>query len=75
MLTWNFSTYAIVLLFSAGFAGLTAYYAWKQNSRLSRNFALLMIAIAIWSFADSLEAAVIEIPVKIFFGKSQIDKI
>lgn len=68
-MNWEFSGYAFLLFLSASTAVLVAFMAWQRHNRLSKYFAFLMLAVAIWSLADGLSSAVVEIPVKILFGK------
>jgi diguanylate cyclase (GGDEF)-like protein/PAS domain S-box-containing protein len=70
MAQWHFGLIPILLFCSAGFAVLIASIAWTRRSiPESRTIALLMIALAVWSVANALEAAAAEQSTKVFWSK------
>lgn len=70
MAQWHFGLIPILLFCSAGFAVLIASIAWtRQSIPESRTIALLMVALAVWSVANALEAAATQLHTKIFWSK------
>ncbi len=56
MIDWQFSLYAITLLFTAIFAALISYFAWQRRGTTGRRtLAYLMLAILIWAITNLFE--------------------
>ncbi|NTV36670.1 MAG: diguanylate cyclase [Anaerolineaceae bacterium] len=69
-MTWNFVPYSIILLLTTAISLVTAMVAWQRRSvNVARTLAYIMLAVAWWTFCASLEAAVVELPVKILLSK------
>jgi|GEM_PF-2529725 len=69
-MTWQYSEYAHLLLFTAIFAFIAAIYAWRrQVNSVSAPFIFLSLSIAEWTFFRALQISVVEIPAKILWAK------
>ncbi len=69
-MTWNYTVYAAVLHISAILSILVGFLAFRRrNSPGVKVLALLMFAVAEWSLASGLEAAVVGIQYKIIWSK------
>lgn len=69
-MTWQYSNYAHVMLFTATLALIIAAYAWRrQTNSVSTPFIFLSLAVAEWTFFRALQASIIEIPAKILWAK------
>ncbi|MBL7163287.1 MAG: PAS domain S-box protein, partial [Anaerolineales bacterium] len=70
MTNWQSAVYPILLLFTASFAALIAYFALRRRATLgSRTLALLMFAISEWAFANVLEASAMNISTKVLWSQ------
>jgi PAS domain S-box-containing protein len=69
-MTWHFQTYAVAYIVNALFAALFCIFAWRRRSTPGAvAFALLMLAIADWTFLRALEATVVETWAKVLWAK------
>jgi len=65
----HFDWVFLTLLFTAVFAVLIAYYAWRRSTSGSKVMAFLMLAVAEWSLAGAFEAAALQEAGKIFWSQ------
>ena len=71
-MTWQYSSYSVILILNAGVALLIAGMLWRwRKTPGGLPLALLMLAVAEWSFTVAMEAASVEIPAKILWSKAQ----
>lgn len=69
-MNWQFPPFAVAFIIDAAFAVVFAITAWRRRATPGGvPFALLMLAIADWSFARALEAGAVGIPAKVFWAK------
>lgn len=67
---WNVSYFSIVLLFTGGFAIAIGLFAWKRRATTgSTTLALMMLAVAEWALATSLESSATDVAQQIFWAK------
>ena len=67
---WQYSPYAVFFLLASGLAIGTAAIAWRRRASPGNTpFALLMLAIAQWTFTRALEASAVDIPSQVFWAK------
>jgi len=67
---WNSSFFSILLLLTGGFAIAVGLFAWnRRDTTGSFTLTLLMIAVAEWAIASSLESAASTIPQKILWAQ------
>ncbi|MEA3349426.1 MAG: PAS domain S-box protein, partial [Chloroflexota bacterium] len=70
MSPWHLAAYPIILVFTASFAMLISYFAWQRRATLgSKTLALLMLAVTVWAFADTLEVLVTKASAKVFLSQ------
>jgi diguanylate cyclase (GGDEF)-like protein/PAS domain S-box-containing protein len=69
---FSFPGFTILYAISTVLCIMSAEMAWRRrNNPGSTPFALLMLALAIWSFASIFEAGAITVPNKLFWSKWQ----
>jgi GAF domain-containing protein/PAS domain-containing protein len=69
-MTWQYSTYSHIMLFTANLALIIAVFAWRRHlNSVSIPYILLSLAVAEWTFFRALQSAVVEIPAKILWAK------
>ncbi len=69
---WKPSVHLIALLLTTILAGILAYVAWRRRGLPGGTYlALLMLAVADWSFFSALEAAAVSVSAKVFWSKVQ----
>jgi PAS domain S-box-containing protein len=67
---WQPNVYSLALLITAVVAGATAWAAWRRRTkRGARPLAILALGLVVWSLAQTLDAAVADVPSKIFWTK------
>lgn len=67
---WDISFFSIILLLTGGFAIAVGLFAWNRGDTTgSFTLSLLMIAVAQWALASSLESASTEISQKILWAQ------
>lgn len=65
-----FHTYLLLYLVTVSISLLIGGYLWRQRDAGGvRDLALLMFAVALWTAADGIERAVVELPTKLVLSK------
>jgi len=70
MTHWQYTPYILPLLASAAISAVLALYAWRRRPAPGATaFALLMLAVAVWSLGYALRVASADLAVKLFWAK------
>ena len=70
---FQYTPYILPLIASSIIAGFVALYVWERRATTSGAMALALLALACaeWSLGYALEIGGVDLPTKIFWGKSQ----
>jgi PAS domain S-box-containing protein len=71
-MSWQFQSYAIVLVLTTVIALEVAFIAWRQRATPGAlTFAILMLAMAEWTFTSGLEVAAMGLASKLVWAKAE----